>query len=37
MKNTSFGVEKILGDIISKDSLSPEQINKLNSFLAKIL
>ena len=37
MKNTSFKVEDIFGDIISRDSLSPEQITKLYNFLAKIM
>ena len=37
MKNTGFEVEDIFGDTISKDSISPEQITTLNSFLAKIL
>ena len=37
MKNTSFKVEDIFGDVISKDSISPEQITKLNNFLAKIM
>ena len=37
MKNTSFKVEDVFGDIISKDSISPEQITKLNNFLAKIM
>ena len=37
MKNTSFKVEDVFGDVISKDSISPEQIGKLNIFLAKIL
>ena len=37
MKNTQFKVEDIFGDVISKDSISPEQITKLNSFLAKIM
>ena len=37
MKNTQFKVEDIFGDVISKDSISPEQITKLNNFLAKIL
>ena len=32
MKNTSFEVEVIFGDVISKDSKSPEQITKLNNF-----
>ena len=37
MKNTSFKVEDVLGDIFSKDSISPEQITKLKIFLAKII
>ena len=37
MKNISFRVEDIFGDVISKDSISPEQITKLNHFLAKIM
>ena len=37
MKNTQFRVENIFGDVISKDSISPEQITKLNNFLAKIM
>ena len=37
MKNTSFRVEDVFGDVISKDSISPEQITKLNKFLAKIM
>ena len=37
MKNTQFKVEDIFGDVISKDSLSPEQITKLNNFLAKVM
>ena len=37
MKNTSFKVEDVFGDVISKDSISPEQITKLNNFLAKIM
>ena len=36
MKNFSFRVEDVFGDVISKDSISPEQITKHNSFLAKI-
>ena len=35
MKNTSFKVEDVFGDIISKDNFSQEQITKLNNFLAK--
>ena len=35
MDSTKFKVEDIFGDVISKDSISPEQITKLNNFLAK--
>ena len=37
MKNISFEVEDVFGDVISKDSFSPEQITKLSNFLAKIM
>ena len=37
MKNTSFKVEDVFGDVISKDNFSQEQIIKLNNFLAKIM
>ena len=37
MKNTSFKVEDVFGDVISKDNFSQEQITKLNNFLAEIL
>ena len=37
MNSTKFKVEDIFDDVISKDSTSPEQITKLNSFLAKII
>ena len=37
MKNTTIRVEDVFGDVISKDSISPEQITKLNNFLAKKL
>ena len=37
MNSTKFRVENIFGDVISKDSISPEQITKLNNFLAKIM
>ena len=37
MNSTKFKVEDIFGDVISKDSISPEQITKLNNFLAKIM
>ena len=36
MKNTSFKVEDVFNDIIHKDTISPEQITKLNNFLAKM-
>ena len=35
MKNTQFKVEDIFGDVISKDSISPEQITKLNTYFSK--
>ena len=34
---TSFQGKSIFGDIISKDSISPEQITKLKNFLAKMM
>ena len=37
VKNTSFKVEDVFGDVISKDSISPEQITKPNNFSAKIM
>ena len=37
MKKTSFRVEDVFGDVIIKDSISPEQITKRNNFLAKIM
>ena len=37
MDSTKFEVEDIFGDVISKDSISPEQITKLKIFLAKII
>ena len=37
MDSTKFKVEDIFGDVISKGSISPEQITKLNNFLAKIM
>ena len=36
MKNTSFKVEDIFNDVLKKDTISQEQINKLNNFLAKM-
>ena len=35
-KSLSFRVEDVFGDVISKDSIPPEQITKLFDFLAKI-
>ena len=35
--STKFKVEDIFGVILSKDSISSEQITKLNNFLAKIM
>ena len=32
MDSTKFKVEDIFGDVISKNSISPEQITKLNNF-----
>ena len=32
MSSTEFKVEDIFGDVISKESISPEQITKLNIF-----
>ena len=37
MKNTSFKVEDVFGNVKSKDNFSQEQITKLNNFLAKIM
>ena len=37
MDSTKFKVEDIFGDVISKDSISPEQITKLNNVSAKIM
>ena len=37
MDSIKFKVEDIFGDVISKDSISPEQITKLNNFSAKII
>ena len=35
MKKTSFKVEDVFADVISKDSFSQDQITKLNNFLAR--
>ena len=37
MKSTSFKVEDVFGDVISKDNFSQEQITKLSNFLTKIM
>ena len=37
MDSTKFKVEDIFGEVISKDTISQEQITKLNNFLAKIM
>ena len=37
MDSTKFKVEEIFGDVICKDSISPEQITKLINFSAKIM
>ena len=37
MKNTQFKVEDIFTDVISKDTISTEQITKPNNFLAKMM
>ena len=37
MKNTSFKVEDVFGDVISKVNFSQEQLTQLNGFLAKKL
>ena len=37
MNSTKFNVEDNFGDVISNDSISPEQLTKLNNFLAKIM
>ena len=37
MRNTQFKVEDIFNDVINKDTISQEQITKLNNFLAKIM
>ena len=37
MKNTQFKIEDVFRDALSKDSISPEQITKLNNLLAEIM
>ena len=36
MKKTSFRAEDVFDDVISKDSISSEQMSKPNNFLSKI-
>ena len=36
MRNTQFKVEDIFNEVINKDTISQEQIVKLNNFLAKM-
>ena len=35
MNSTKFKVEDVFGDIISKDSISPEQKTKLNNIISR--
>ena len=35
MKSTQFKVDDVFTDVISKDTISTEQITKLNNFLTK--
>ena len=37
MKNTQFKVEDIFTDVIPKDTVSTEQITKINNFVARIM
>ena len=37
MHSTKFKVEDIFDNVISTDTISPEQITKLNNFLAKMM
>ena len=37
MKITTFKVQDVLSDILSKESISREQLTKLNNFLAKLM
>ena len=37
MISTEFEVQDLFGDVISKDSISPEQITELNNFIVKIM
>ena len=37
MNSTKFKVEDVFGDVVSIEFISPEQMTKLNDFLAKIM
>ena len=37
MNSTKFRVEEIFDNVISKDTISTEQITKLSKFLAKMM
>ena len=37
MKNTQFKIEDVFTDVIWKDTISTEQITKLNNFSAKMM
>ena len=37
MKDTEFKVEDIFGEVINRETISPEQITTLNKFLGKIM
>ena len=37
MKSTKFSVEEVFGKMNMTDTKNPEQIQKLNTFLAKIM
>ena len=37
MKNTLFKVEVVLGDVLRKEAISPQQITKLKTTLAKMM
>ena len=37
MKNTQYKVEDVFNDMLGKDTISQEQITKLNNVLAKMM
>ena len=37
MKSTKFSVEEVFGKMNMSDTINPEQIQKLNTFLAKLM